>query len=900
MAEENNSTRILIKKLENSKIWRDFEEHPNSLNGKNILENIDQYLASKNPNTTFVTTLISYRSTIFDMLLALIWKASFGSSSLSLIAVGGYGRGKLHPHSDLDILILADSSELNRYEKNIESFITCLWDLNIKLGHSVRSRQDCINLALEDVTIATNLLESRHIAGSFKNYSDLNRELFKTVFDNTKSFFQKKLHEQQLRYKRHGDTEYSLEPNIKEAPGGLRDIQLVDWISIHHFKTNNRQKLLSSNVLSESDLKLLINNENFLWRVRFQLHAISGRPDERLLFDHQSQIAKMFGFKDGAKRLAVEKFMQKYYQTVSSTRELTDMILKWFSENISPKEKSNTKRVKYDNKFLIEDGFLTTTDPKIFEMFPSALLEIFVILAEDPKIKGLKAIVIKQIRESRNLIDSNFRKNPVNKSLFIRLLKSKNNLTLQLRRMSRYGILGSYLPEFKKIIGLTQHDLFHVFPVDVHTVKVIENLVAFGTPNQNRTFLRASGIFSNLPNQEIILIAGLFHDIAKGRGGNHSELGAKIVRQFAIEHNLSDENIKLLEWLVLNHLLMSSVSQREDINDPQVIERFSEKVKNVVYLDLLYILTVADITATNPELWTDWKGALMGNLYLSTKKHLEFGLSVGESNTSIEKIKNDAMKLIPKTESKMKYLDELWLSFGDDFFSRETPNNLARYSEAILKNYLSNKPIILIKDIGDDTPIATEIFVYCKNQEMVFSKIARVLDRYQISIQDARLETTTNDHALDTFFVLDRQKNPIGEDAILCKNLKRDLSSSLLSELNMNVIAPLKVSRRLRQFKFKTSVTLTNDRSKKMTRLDLITPDRRGLLVHLSQIFLKHNVNLENAKIATLGEKVEDTFYVTQMKSRQSLNKEDSDKLINVICSELDMRNYEKASILNK
>ena len=290
----------------------------------------------------------------------------------------------------------------------------------------------------------------------------------------------------------------------------------------------------------------------------------------------------------------------------------------------------------------------------------------------------------------------------------------------------------------------------------------------------------------------------------------------------------------------------------------------------------------------------------MGNLYLSTKKHLEFGLSVGESNTSIEKIKNDAMKLIPKTESKMKYLDELWLSFGDDFFSRETPNNLARYSEAILKNYLSNKPIILIKDIGDDTPIATEIFVYCKNQEMVFSKIASVLDRYQISIQDARLETTANDHALDTFFVLDRQKNPIGEDAILCKNLKRDLSSSLLSELNMNVIAPLKVSRRLRQFKFKTSVTLTNDRSKKMTRLDLITPDRRGLLVHLSQIFLKHNVNLENAKIATLGEKVEDTFYVTQMKSRQSLNKEDSDKLINVICSELDMRNYEKASILNK
>ena len=897
MSEDSNSTRILLKKLKDSKIWRDFKEHPNSLNGKNILENLDQYLASKNPNTAFVTKLISYRSTIFDMLLSLIWKESFGSAPLSLIAVGGYGRGKLHPHSDLDILILADSPEINKYERNIESFVTCLWDLNIKLGHSVRSTQDCINLALEDVTIATNLLESRHLAGSLKSCKNLNRELFKTTFKNTKSFFQKKLHEQQLRYKRHGNTEYSLEPNIKEAPGGLRDIQLVDWISIHYFKTNDRQKLLSSNVLSESDLRLLSDNENFLWRVRFHLHVISGRPDERLLFDHQSRIAKMFGFKDGGKRLAVEKFMQKYYQTVSSTRELTDIILKWFSEKISLKEKVNTRIVKYNDRFLVEDGFLTTADSKIFENFPSALLEIFVILAEDPKIKGLKAIAIKEIRESRNLIDSDFRKNPVNKSLFIRLMKSKNNLALQLRRMSRYGILGSYLPEFKKIIGLTQHDLFHVFPVDVHTVKVIENLVAFGTPNQNKAFLRASDIFSNLPNQEIILIAGLFHDIAKGRGGNHSALGAKIVKQFAIDHNLGDENTKLLEWLVLNHLLMSSVSQREDINDPEVIERFSECVGNLDYLNLLYILTVADITATNSELWTDWKGALMVNLYLSTKKRLESDLSVEKSSNNLRRTKHEAMKLIPNTESKTKYLDELWRSFGEDFFNRETPKDLARYSVAILESYLSKKPIILIKDIGDDKPIATEIFVYCKNQEMVFSKIARVLDKYQISIQDARLETTTNDHALDTFFVLDRQKNPIGGDAVLCKNLKRDLSSSLLGELNMNAIAPKKVSRKLRQFKFKTSVTLTNDLSKKMTRLDLVTPDRRGLLVHLSQIFLKHNVNLENAKIATLGEKVEDTFYVTQMKSRQRLNKEDSHKLINVICSELDMKNYKNLNV---
>ena len=875
--------------FEDISVWQRFSQGRSHDNYKKILLEVEKYFTSNEPTFDSISEFLKKRSDFFDLFLKVIWNKTLKSKKISLVAVGGYGRGALHPQSDLDLLVLAEEIEIQTHGELVEEFLTQLWDANLIIGHSVRSIEQCISFAKADITINTNLLEHRLIAGNKKIYNDFCSELAKDLHGDTSEFFHKKLEEQENRYKRHGNTEYNLEPNVKETPGGLRDLQLIDWISTHFFKKNDRRQLVSNKILSESDLDLLRNNENFLWRVRYEIHLHANRIEERLLFDYQTYLAKKLGYFEEKKSLGVERFMQDYYRVVSSTRELTDMILKWFGEQL--KEKQDNTIDKYNERFVIHNGFIDTINSSVFFEQPSAIIEIFVILAENKNIVGLRASTIKQLRDYRYLIDDEFREQLTNKNLFIRLLHAKSNLPLQLRRMSRYGILGAYLPNYKNIVGLTQHDLFHIYPVEVHTIKVIENLISFGDIKKSKNFQTASKIFSNMENQGTIVIAALFHDIAKGRGGNHSELGAIDVRSFAIEHHLPETETNTLEWLVRNHLLMSSVSQREDIADPDVVRNFADKVKDVYHLDLLYILTVADICATNPDLWTDWKSALMSNLYISTKKLFESKSSIEFREVHISDTKAEAAKLITNHKSNIDKINELWATLNDDFFVRELPENIAKYSKSILSANTIDAPTIVITDIGEDKPIATEIFVYARDQDKIFAKIANVLDQHRLSIQDARLETTTNNFAFDTFHVLNHNNKPIGEDHEFCASLSRDLSSHIMQPFESFQPVSRKVSRTLRQFKFKTSVEITTDETRNMSRLELVTPDRGGLLAHLSQIFIKNKINLENAKIATLGERVEDTFYVTDLETRQPVGSTVANLLAHEICQELDNRN---------
>ena len=875
--------------FEDISVWQRFSQGRSHDNYKKILLEVEKYFTSNEPTFDSISEFLKKRSDFFDLFLKVIWNKTLKSKRISLVAVGGYGRGALHPQSDLDLLVLAEEIEIQTHGELVEEFLTQLWDANLIIGHSVRSIEQCISFAKADITINTNLLEHRLIAGNKKIYNDFCSELAKDLHGDTSEFFHKKLEEQENRYKRHGNTEYNLEPNVKETPGGLRDLQLIDWISTHFFKKNDRRQLVSNKILSESDLDLLRNNESFLWRVRYEIHLHANRIEERLLFDYQTYLAKKLGYFEEKKSLGVERFMQDYYRVVSSTRELTDMILKWFGEQL--KEKQDNTIDKYNERFVIHNGFIDTIRSNVFFEQPSAIIEIFVILAENKNIVGLRASTIKQLRDYRYLIDDEFREQLTNKNLFIRLLHAKSNLPLQLRRMSRYGILGAYLPNYKNIVGLTQHDLFHIYPVEVHTIKVIENLISFGDIKKSKNFRTASKIFSNMENQGTIVIAALFHDIAKGRGGNHSELGAIDVRSFAIEHHLPETETNTLEWLVRNHLLMSSVSQREDIADPDVVRNFADKVKDVYHLDLLYILTVADICATNPDLWTDWKSALMSNLYISTKKLFESKSSIEFREVHISDTKAEAAKLISTHKSNIDKINELWSTLNDDFFVRELPENIAKYSESILSANTIDAPTIVITDIGEDKPIATEIFVYARDQDKIFAKIANVLDQHRLSIQDARLETTTNNFAFDTFHVLNHNNKPIGEDHEFCASLSRDLSSHIMQPFESFQPVSRKVSRTLRQFKFKTSVEITTDETRNMSRLELVTPDRGGLLAHLSQIFIKNKINLENAKIATLGERVEDTFYVTDLETRQPVGSTVANLLAHEICQELDNRN---------
>ena len=612
-----------------------------------------------------------------------------------------------------------------------------------------------------------------------------------------------------------------------------------------------------------------------------------------MLFDHQRKLATMLGYTDSEGKLGVEKFMQRYYQVVLSIRELNDVLLQYLDEAIYRKGKAKNITIIND-RFLIRDDYLDTVDETIFTKQPSALLELFVILGENDNILGIRAATIRQIRLHRNLINDDFRSDAVNKDLFMRLLRVPFKLSVQLQRMNRYGILGKYLPEFGRIVGQTQHDLFHIYPVDVHTLQVIRNIRRFVRPEMSKLFPIASHIYKNLAKPELIIIAALYHDIAKGRGGDHSKLGAIDIADFATRHNMQPEEIELLHWLVESHLLMSTVSQREDTSDPDVIYKFANHVGDVMHLEHLYLLTVADINATNPQLWTDWKGSLMHNLYFETKRVLQEGLSApAKRATWVASAKAAVLQRLEIKGISQADAVHIWHDVDDELFLRERADDIAGFTEAIFNNLNIDEPVILIRDLGVEVPIATQIFVHAQDRQRIFSVIAAVLDKLQLNIQDARLQSTSDGQAFDVFYVLDDDGNPLGKNTTLCGKIVTSLKQGIAQPEKINLDIQRRTSRQLKHFALKTVVSLRNEKDSNATILEVITPDRPGLLAHIASIFLRYEINVYNAKIATLGERVEDIFYLTDSNHQPLTDTEFNNRLQQTICNELDARNLE-------
>jgi [protein-PII] uridylyltransferase len=736
-------------------------------------------------------------------------------------------------------------------------------------------------------------METRLICGNSKlRDAMINKTGPNKIWPSAK-FYRGKIDEQKERHRKHDDTEYNLEPNIKEAPGGLRDIQLINWTAKRHFDVHRRSLLVQKGFLSEEEYLTLRRDEEFLWKVRYGLHYITDRGEERLLFDYQRKLASLLGYSDSDGKLAVEKFMQRYYQTVLSIRELTDVLLQYLDEAIYRKNK--TKVIESINsRFVIRDDYLDTVSENIFAEQPSALLELFVIMGENEHIKGIRASAIRQIRLHRQLINEDFRKDPVNRKLFMRLLKAPYKLSWQLKRMNRYGILGNYLPEFGKIVGQTQHDLFHIYPVDVHTLELIKNIRRLVRPDQATKFPVSSHIYKNLPKPELIIIAALYHDIAKGRGGDHSVLGAVDVAEFGERHYLQDQEIKLLQWLVENHLLMSTISQREDTSDPDVIYKFAHHVGDQRRLDLLLVLTVADINATNPRLWTDWKGALMRNLYFETKRALHEGLEQPMDKSAwVDNAKNVALDLLKADNICKSTATEIWGDVADQFFLRERTEDIAIFTRSIISS--TEKPVILLRDVGVEIPVATQLFVHTDQGENLFPIIAAILDKLRLNIVDARLQTTSDNRAFDVFYVLDEDDRPIGSDKKLCEKITTSLRKGIINPTSVSIEVNRRTSRQLKSFTMKTVTSLRNDAETNTTILQVITPDRPGLLAQIASIFSRYELILYNAKISTLGERVEDTFYIGD-KNRQPLTDTAiKEEIQNVICSEIDLRNLETA-----
>jgi len=813
-----------------------------------------------------IRSLIEGRAWFVDQILRAAWGRFDWSNEaqIALVAVGGYGRGELHPYSDIDLLILLDNNDQEIFRDAIERFLTLLWDIGLEVGQSVRSVQECAEEARADLTVITNLMESRTIAGPERLRQNMLKVTSPSEMWPSKEFFLAKRNEQATRHSKYNNTEYNLEPNVKGSPGGLRDIQTILWTARRQFGSLNLSAILDQGFLTEGEYSLLVAGQEFIWRVRYGLHMLAGRAEDRLLFDHQRSLAALLGYEDSDAKLAIERFMQKYYRVVMSISELSDLVGQHFAEVILW-EGDSGDAVPLNSRFLVRDGYLEVADDSVFKRRPFAILEIFVLLAQHPDIQGVRAETIRLLRDDRHLIDDEFRSDIRNTSLFIELFKCKEGIHRNLRRMNRYGILGRYLPEFGHIVGQMQHDLFHIYTVDAHTLNVIKYLRKLSKPGVAEKYPLASKLVERLPKPELIYIAGLYHDIAKGRGGDHSELGAVDAQEFCVRHKLPAWDTRLVVWLVENHLVMSTTAQRKDLSDPQVINDFAQQVGDETHLDYLYVLTVADINATNPTLWNSWRASLLRQLYTETKRALKRGLEnpLGREE-QIRQTQRAALDSLVRNGTDPDDAEQLWSQLGDDYFMRHSSVDVAWHTEAIIEHPSDGGPLVLIKETTQrEFEGGTQIFIYAPDQHDFFAVTVAAMDQLNLNIHDARIITSSSQFTLDTYIVLDADGSPIGNDPERTEEIRQGLITALRNPADYLTIIQKRVPRQLKHFAFPPQVTIHNDMQRPQTIIEVVAPDRPGLLARIGQLFLDFDLSVQNAKIATLGERVEDVFFVT-------------------------------------
>ncbi len=811
-----------------------------------------------------VRGLVFARARAVDQLLRALWHHFTWPDAASLVAVGGYGRGELLPWSDVDLLLLfGTEDDIDAHVDSVQAFITLLWDLKLDIGHSVRTLDACVEEATDDLTVVTNLLESRLIAGNDDLMAAMQQRTDAQHIWPSEHFYKAKLNEQVHRHVKYGDTAYNLEPNLKSSPGGLRDIQTIGWVAKRHFGDNRLEQLVSRGFLTAGEFDTLMEGQDYLWSLRYALHLQAGREEDRLLFDLQKAIAGEFGFQDTDEALGVEQLMKTYYRTVFHLRALNEMLLQHFDELILTPE-GDEEAKSLNNRFQVRNGYIEIAHPGVFTQTPSALLEVFVLLAQHPEIKGIRATTIRAIFENRHRIDPAFRSDIRNSSFFLELLRSPHGVSTNLRRMNQYGVLGRYLPEFGEVIGQMQFDLFHVYTVDAHTLKIVQNLRRFRHRSNIAEFPIASRVIHQLPKVDLAYIAALYHDLGKGRGGDHSEIGAELVRRFCHRHRLPPWDTELVAWLVENHLLMSLTAQREDLSDPEVIYRFTEKVQDLVHLDYLYVLTVADIFATNPTLWNSWRAALLKQLYTEAKLALRRGLEnpVGKEER-IEETKRKAIDILLADGYTEDEIRGFWNNPGEDYFLRETPENIAWHTKAITQHG-EGAPLVLLQELNEDSfESATQIFLYGPDRINLFADIAYVMDQLHLNIQDARIMTSSSSHySLDTFIVLEEDGSPINmEDADRVREVQHTLLMALAEPPERRPNSR-RIPRTLKNFRVAPRVTLSNDLSNQRTAVEVITTDRPGLLARIGEVFIEAGVYLQSARISTLGERVEDVFFV--------------------------------------
>ena len=788
-------------------------------------------------------------------------------NDFGIFSVGGYGRGELHPYSDIDLLLLSKTGLSKEEQKKIEKFISLLWDLGLEIGHSVRTLKQAKKQAREDVYTMTNMLEFRKIAGT----DELHR-MYLSIIDTknlwrNKSFIQKKVQEQIDRHQSFNNTSYNLEPDIKSSPGGLRDIHTIDWL-IKNSARNMFESDKLTGALTPEERKELNKAKYWLWVIRYLTHLEANREEDRLLFEHQIPVAMKLFPSAKSSNQAAEKLMHRYYRSSLSISEINSTFIQSIRENYELTKFSRKK--KLDSNFFIKNNLIHLYEMEGFKRNPSLLLDLFIKLSENPDVKGIGSQTLRALKRDRDLINSDFRSKKQNILLFLKLLKSKRLLVTQLEKMKDLGILGRYLPEFGRITGQMQYDLFHIYTVDAHTLEVLRNMRWMTLGKSEEKFPLAAKIINKLPKLEILYIAGLYHDIGKGRGSDHSNLGKVIVRNFCKKHLFTKEDTKLIEWLVENHLLMSVTSQKKDLTDNSVVKEFAEKVSNVETLNYLYCLTVADVSATNPNLWNSWNASLLRQLYDRTKLYFRDSILL---NNSIGEQKTKALKLIKKYKSSE--IENLWDRFYPDYFEGSDHFDLSQHAEIIL----SSKQETIVEMIEQDKESLSSIFIHTKDRANLFATIVGILDSENINFIDAKLYGMKNGFCTDLITISD-QGNKVDLESTKAKVLIDKLNQALNEKVLKPKIVKKRLPRHLKHFQTTTEITFNHDMSNRWTNLEIKTSDRPGLLASICQVFLKHGALIKKARIATYGEKAEDRFSITSKQDTPFIKKNDLNNLL--------------------
>jgi [protein-PII] uridylyltransferase len=797
--------------------------------------------------------MLAGRARLVDEVLAEIWHGFAIPADLALVAVGGYGRGELYPASDIDLLVLLPDHAGNHHDELISQLIGALWDIGLEVGHSVRSISECVHEAGRDITVQTNLLEVRLLAGSKASFDTFCQRMHAAL--DPQAFFKAKCLEQEERYGRHNDTPYSLEPNCKESPGGLRDLQVILWISRAAGLGDSWRALSRCDLITPTEAGQLERSESFLRAVRIHLHYLARRREDKLLFDYQEALAQVLGIERTNAKRASERLMQRYYRNAKLITQLNTLLLQNLGERLLPALQSAP--IFINNRFQTRRDLLDVREEDVFEREPRALLECFLLLQQRAELKGMTARTLRALWRARQRIDDDFRRDPANRALFLSLFQQRRGLVHEFRRMNQYDILGQYLPAFGRIVGQMQHDLFHVYTVDQHILQVLRNVRRFSMPEFAHEYPLCSRLMTSFERPWVLYVSALFHDIAKGRGGDHSQLGMVDARDFCTDHGLSEEDADLVVFLVGEHLSMSSVAQKQDLTDPDVIAAFAAIVKTERRLVALYLLTVADIRGTSPKVWNNWKGKLLEDLYAATRRLLSG--ATPQHALGLAGRQEEARGMLRFHGLRPGIEEPLWQQLDTVYFMRHDAEEIAWHTRMLY--YRPDPGAAVVKARLNQIGEGLQVMVYVPDQPQLFARLCGFFSRLGYSIADAKIHTTRNGCALDSFILLDPSRQLPYRDMVGL--IEHELVDRLTHLPKLEAPTSGRLSRQLKHFPITPQVVIQPDEKGQYHVMSVVAADRPGLLYSIALTLSRHEINLHTAKIATLGERAEDTFLIS-------------------------------------